>query len=83
MSADRGVPRARQLARIGARLIGRLPLAAARVEELPVRKEAKSAEYVVYVGWALMGYDKGEPPEGAIRVADLLAGDPAPSAGGD
>ena len=73
MSARRGVPRARHLARIGARLLGRLHLADARVERIPITEEAKSPEYVVAVGWSLTGFSTAAPAVDAIRVTELLA----------
>ena len=69
----RGVPRARHLARIGARLLGRLPLADASVERVPITEEAKSPEYVVYAGWSLTGVSTAAPAVNAIRVTELLA----------
>jgi hypothetical protein len=68
----RGVPRSRHLKRIGALHIGRLALAVAAVDGLPIDKAAQSPEYVVYAGWSPTGYCNRTPEGEGVKVTDFL-----------
>lgn len=67
----RGVPRAHQFKRAGAKLLGRLPLDEQKARALPV-SEHKPPEYVVYAGWAVHVWISTVPQSGPRPVRDLL-----------
>ena len=70
----RAVPRANQLKRVGAKLVGSLPVDETRVKTLPIA-ESRTPERTVLAGWGLKVWISSVPKSGPRPVRDLLAND--------
>jgi hypothetical protein len=68
----RAVPRAHQLKRAGAKLLGSLPIDQAKAKALPV-DESRTPQKTVLAGWGLDVWTSTAPTSGPRPVRDLLA----------